>query len=133
MELNNLYYRIKNEINILSSKINVPTELIPEINVSNEYASQFIEIDINNIVYLVIKERGNEIERLIPKDLNQLLFFVFKNITFTMAKNFELNNRIQNQDCRIIIFKKQLELINILDDSWVEIVKKEHEYYLNNY
>jgi len=89
MELNNLYYRIKNEINILSSKINVPTELIPEINVSNEYASQFIEIDINNIVYLVIKERGNEIERLIPKDLNQLLFFVFKNITFTMAKNFE--------------------------------------------
>lgn len=50
-----------------------------------------------------------------------------------MASNYELKNRIEDKDCRRIIFDKQEELLGILSDSWRQKMNQEHYWILRNY
>lgn len=119
MKMQSIYVKEINEKLIANSlKIDAPKDLLPLINESNDSAYPFIEVDSFGTMFFVIRERGEEIERRITTNLEDLLYWVFSGITFTMACKYELDNRIEEQDSRILIFKKQTELLNAINENW---------------
>ncbi|WP_379968019.1 Imm63 family immunity protein [Epilithonimonas sp. UC225_85] len=121
---------LKNKMRLLADKIRTPHSLIPEVNESNDFAKPYIDMGMGDVFYYVIRERGVEYERILFRNESELLFRIFKDITFEMAIKYELNNRIEGQDFRILLFKKQEELIAKLNSEWAKTLKIEHNDYL---
>lgn len=118
--------QIKTRVNNLAKLINVPKDSLPTYGYSRDFAYPHIEVDQIQYHYVIV-ERGQEIERKSTNDLNKLLYWIFDSITFELACGFELNNRVEKQDCRRIIFAKQEGLLKTLNSEWSEIKNKEHE------
>jgi len=116
---------IQEKLFYCAEKINAPGNLIPLINESNDLACPYIEISDSGLMYFVIRERGVEQERKLVAEVEDLLYLAFSKITFSMACQYELENRIETQDSRKLIFEKQVELLEILDEEWA---KKEKWY-----
>lgn len=74
--------------------------ILPEINNSNDFAIPFIEVDGNGCNF-VCRERGEEIFRKDPYDIDELLYEVFDYITFDLATKWEVKNRNSNEDFRL--------------------------------
>ncbi len=98
-------------------KINGDIELLPEINQSNDFAKPFIELDEHGLYY-VCRERGEEIFRKVPFDLDELLYEIFDAVTFEMAIKWEAQNRKENEDFRLQLFAKQVELMTTIYDDF---------------
>jgi hypothetical protein len=65
-----------------------------------------------------VVERGEELERLTTKLLDELLYRVFESIISTLSYDYELQNRVEGQDGRRIAFPKQIELFRALSPEW---------------
>ncbi|SMC48705.1 Imm63 family immunity protein [Moheibacter sediminis] len=126
MKENKLELKIKE----LQNKINAPYNLIPEFNISNDIARPFIDIGEGDIFYYVIKERGLEYERTLYRNEDELLYRVFKDVTFEIATKYELENRNNDKDFRILLFKKQEELMSLLYLDWGIRIKSENDRFL---
>lgn len=111
----------------LANKIGAADYLLPTFNTPIGDATPNIEIDKSGLYNYVISERGNEYERKTTSNLNDLLYWIFSSITFSMACNYEVKNRVSEKDCRRMIFAKQEELLGILSDDWKERERKEHQ------
>lgn len=123
---------IQNIVNQLAERINAPTSLLPTFSTPIGDATPNIEVDSLGLYNYVISERGNEYKRNITSDLNDLLYWIFADVTSSMSSDFELKNRIEEKDCRRIMFTKQEELLGLLNKEWEEKEKKEHKSILNN-
>ena len=124
---------IKNEVDKLANKINASTDLLPTYSYSRDLAYPHIEVDSSGLLYYVIVERGEELERRITNKLDDLLFWIFSSVTFSMASAYELKNRIEDKDCRRIMFDKQEELLGILSENWKQKENAEHQRILKNH
>ncbi|WBL23854.1 Imm63 family immunity protein [Zunongwangia sp. HRR-M8] len=123
---------IEKVVKQLAKKINSPRYLLPTFSSPIGDATPNIEVDNVGLYNYVISERGNEYERKLTSDLNELLYWIFSPVTFSMACDYELKNRIEEKDCRRIIFEKQEKLLGILDKKWEEKERKEHQSILVN-
>jgi hypothetical protein len=127
------YRHIKGKVKELANRIEVPANLLPTYRFSNGDESPLIEIDkIGNLHYVKI-ERGKEWSRKTTDELDELLYRIFFDVTFEMAFRFELNNRIENQDCRRIAFDQHEKLLGILSESWRQKGHNEHLQILVNH
>ena len=117
----------------LAKKINAPNSLLPTFSSPRGDATPNIEVDPSGLYYYVISERGHEYERKITSDLNDLLYWIFSSVTFSMACDYELQHRIEDKDGRRILFAKQLELLEVLDEKWKEKETEEHASILAKY
>jgi len=90
-------------------------------------------IEISDAYHFVVEERGLELERRKTSDLDELLYWVFDGVTFTVASSFELRNRRPNEDSRRQLFAKQEELLNLASEAWGRRKEVEHEGVLANY
>ncbi|MCB0373226.1 MAG: immunity 63 family protein [Muricauda sp.] len=117
----------------LAKKINAPNHLLPTFSTPRGGATPNIEVDPSGLYYYVISERGQEYERKITSDLNDLLYWIFSSVTFSMACDYELQHRIADKDGRRIIFAKQLDLLGILNKEWQEKEAEEHTSILTDY
>jgi hypothetical protein len=124
---------IKKRVDMLASKINAPTDLLPTYGYSRDFAYPHIEIDKVGLLHFVIVERGHELERTTTDSLDTLLYWIFSGIAFSMACDYELKYRIEDEDCRRIIFKKPEELLGFLSDSWRQKENEEHKNILINH
>jgi hypothetical protein len=124
---------IRKKVEELAEKINSKTELLPTYGYSKDFAFPHIEIDSVGLLHYVIVERGQELERKTTNKIDELLFWIFADITFSMACDYELQNRIENKDCRRIMFDKQEELLGLLDNSWQQKEANEHLNILKNH
>jgi len=111
---------IKERIQSLALKINVPERLLPQYEYSTIDSRPYVDIDRSGTWYWIVSERGQESERKTTNDENELLYFVFDFITFSMALKYELEVRNSKDDPRRIIFSKQNELLGVLDITWQE-------------
>jgi len=118
---------IRTIVNELAEKINAPTNLLPTFSSPIGDATPNIEVDNSGLYHFVISERGTEYERKITSDLNDLMYWVFSGVTFSMACDYELKNRIKDKDSRRIMFAKQEELLGNLNKDWEERERKEHD------
>ncbi len=98
--------------------IRVPTNLLPSYGYSNDGAHPHIEVDNFGRLHYVIIERAEELERKTTDKLDDLLYWIFSSVTFSLACDFELKNRIEDKDCRRILFEKQEELLGQLNENW---------------
>jgi Immunity protein 63 len=124
---------IKILIDNLARKINAPQNLLPAYGQSIDGVHPHIEVDKNGQLYYLIVERGEELKRDFAGDTNDLLYRVFSGVTFSMAVDFELNNRIDTEDCRRQMFSKQQELLATLDKDWGKRIEKEHQWVLRTH
>lgn len=124
---------IKILVDSFAKKINAPQNLLPTYGQSIDGAHPHIEVDKYGQLYYVIVERGEELRRDFAADTNDLLYRVFSGITFSMAVDFELNNRIDTEDCRRQIFSKQEKLLSTLDSDWKSRIEKEHQWVLRTH
>lgn len=91
---------------------------MPNYGYSNDGAHPHIEVDNFGSLNYVIIERGEELERKITDKLDDLLYWIFSSVTFSLACNIELKNRIEDKDCRRIMFENQEELLGQLNENW---------------
>ena len=111
----------------LASRIDAPTNWLPTFSTPIGDATPNIEIDNSGVYHFVISERGTEYERKTTSDLSDLTYWIFAGVTFSMACDYELKNRVAGQDSRRIMFIKQEELLGLLNKDWEEKERKEHE------
>jgi hypothetical protein len=98
-------------------KIHGDSQLLPDINNPNDFAKPFIEITSDGYNY-ICRERGVEIFRKIPFDIDELLYEVFDNLTWEMAKAWELKNRQEHEDFRLQLFAKQVDLMTKINSDF---------------
>ncbi len=83
---------IEKEVNTIGAFLGAPEHLIPTFGHSDDFAKPHIEVDKKGFHYIIV-ERGQERHRETTKNKNQLLFIIFKSISFSMAVDFELSTR----------------------------------------
>jgi Immunity protein 63 len=102
---------IEADITNLAKCIYATRDQLPTYNISRDGGARHIEIENQKYQYIGI-ERGQEIHRTSTTDYDELLYWVFSDASFSLAVVYELNNRIVDQDCRRIIFPRQIELMH---------------------
>ena len=75
----------------------------------------------------VITERGIEYERRVTQIRHEILYWLTSDAVFTIACQFERNNRIPGQDVRRLIFAKELDLLSLVNPAWAERKNRELE------
>lgn len=115
---------VNHEVNSKGALIDAPKNLLwVRISPTGD-GSPHVEITKDKAFY-VASERGMEIFRKEASDLDELLYFIFKDITKSMARHYELNNRIADEDTRRQVFSKQLELLEKINPKWAELERAE--------
>lgn len=102
---------IEKEITRMASIIGATAEQLPSFGESRDLGYPHIEVDDYSYHYVVV-ERGQELERTSTSDFEELLYHVFSSATHTIAFKYELDNRIEDQDCRRLAFPKQVQLMS---------------------
>ncbi|MDR3577792.1 MAG: Imm63 family immunity protein [Anaerolineaceae bacterium] len=125
---------VKNQVDQLAKVINAPGELLPTYGSSKDFAHPHIEIHGPSYYYIII-ERGQEIENKGTFELDELLYWIFQHVTFSMAMIYELEHRRLHADIRRLLWRYQLDLLNNLNKNWekrreqeVEEILKRHPY-----
>lgn len=123
---------IQNLAKELAGRIKAPLALLPTFSTPTGDATPNIEVDNSGLYYFVISERGTEYKRKTTSDLNELMYWIFSGVTFSMACDYELKHRVEDKDSRRIMFAKQEELLGVLSKEWEEKERKEHKSILIN-
>ena len=108
---------IRKKVREYGKKIGVPKKLLTVPTTTDGFGTPHIEIDDRGYHY-VVSERGTEYKRKTTRNVHTLLYWIFKDIVFEMASDFELNHRKPEEDFRRILFNKDLELFEKLDRQW---------------
>lgn len=116
-------------ISALSNLIKAPAHLLPTFGWNEDGARPEIQVDTDGYHFIII-ERGQEIQHTISSQLEQLLYEVFEGITFSMACEYELNNRAESQDHRIIMFAEQIRLLRQIDETFATRQQIKVDFYL---
>jgi len=117
---------IKTEVDRLAAQIGASGNILPTYGRSEDGARPHIEVDSRGYHYVVV-ERGQELARLTTNELDELLYNIFESMTFSLACKYELAHRIETQDCRRIIFQRQVELLSELSRRWGERESQRHK------
>jgi hypothetical protein len=123
---------IKELVDQLAEKIGASQNILPTYGYSEQSGRPQIEVDSRGYQF-VVAERGNEFERFITDNIDDLLYKIFAGVTFWLSCQYELARRIEEQDCRRIIFHHQLELLSMLSPEWGERESQEHEQILKKH
>ncbi|MFD2937546.1 Imm63 family immunity protein [Spirosoma flavum] len=117
---------IQKQVEALGAQIDATQTLYPTYGYSMDGALPHIEIDHSQTFHFVVVERGRELERQTTTIPDELLYWIFDTITFSMACAFELKNRNHTQDFRRILFRKQEDLLGCLNIGWQEKKQEQH-------
>jgi hypothetical protein len=116
---------IRQIIQKLAGRINPPDSAMPTYDNFRNDGTPNIEVG-NSVYYYRALERDTVTLNRQTTDLNLLLYWIFSDITFSMACKYELANRNPNQDFRRIMFEHQVELLALLSPEWGERRTREH-------
>lgn len=117
---------LKRKMQELASVISAPASLLPAIGTPNDFAYPYVLIEGPVFRYLV-RERGEILENRETHEVETLLYWIFKHVTFNMAVEFEKAHRISGQDFRRLLFSHQLHLLEALNPQWRAMENQEIE------
>lgn len=109
-------YEIGRKINAPKRLLSIPTEPIGD-------GSYYLEIK-GSEYHLVSCDRGLEIDRKVSINYRDILYWIFDDVTFSMAIQYEKENRIPNQDQRRLIYERKLSLLALIDSAWAKKTRK---------
>lgn len=117
---------IKVELEQRAKTLGISERGLPTYGFTEHTARPHIEVDGMGYHYVVV-ERGVELHRFTTPELDELCYKVFSDITFGMASDYEFKHRIEDQDCRRIIFAHQVELLAQLSPKWAQREAQRHQ------
>lgn len=113
-----LMREIQSDVNALAATIDAPSRLLPTYGTSEDFARPHIEARDDGLMAWVVIERGTELERKTTYSRDELLYWVFVMVTFSMAADHEVAHRVDGEDPRRLLFTRQLELLAELNPDW---------------
>ena len=78
--------------------------------------------------HFVVTERGSEFERRKTRESDELLYWFVSGDVSQLARDWELERRVEGQDSRRLWFAKELEMLDALNPEWA----KRKELHQNN-
>lgn len=125
---------IEEMVNKVNEDLCLDKNKLPSYGSSNENNPTFVMVSDNGYSLFEFNPYHNKKNQHLiinTLDINELLFEIFKDSTRFIGLKYELENRIPNQDTRIIMFSKHIEVLNSLQLDKKFIIKlKEHYDYL---
>lgn len=76
--------------------------------------------------HFVVTERGSEFERRKTNDIDQLLYWFVSGDAGQLARDWELERRVDGQDSRRLWFAKEVELLQTINPEWAKR-KEQHQ------
>lgn len=123
---------IEKIVNRLAATIDAPDGLLPTYGYTKDFAYPHIEVNKAGLHYVVI-ERGQELDRKTTGQIDDLLYWIFEDVTFSMACKYEVKNCVADKDCRRIIFSKQEELLGKLSGDWQRKKQDDHAHIMQKH
>ena len=123
-EIKGKAYELGEKIGVEKSSTLYPifSEATDIVDLYNDGTSVYVE---NSTYNYIIMNRGNISRQYKYKDVDGILYAIFKSITFQIASDYEKSNRKENEDFRRQLFDKQLELLSNINKNFAERRKKE--------
>jgi hypothetical protein len=110
--------QIKAQVTQLAEHIKAPPETLPTFGASTDFGRPHIEVRETTYHYIAI-ERGKEISHSSTSDIDELLYWIFRDITSQMGYSYEHAHRDLRQDFRRIAFAHTLNLLEQLNPAWM--------------
>ena len=101
-------------------------DFLPHFGTSSYDGTPHIEVNGSFFDYWIF-ERNEVIEHKTAFMLDDLLFWIFQDVTFQMASSYEVVHRKPGVDHRRILFDYQLNLLEKLNPIWKDRQKAEIE------
>jgi len=128
----NTLVEIEAEVDRLAYKIGACGSVLPTYGYSEDLARPHIEVDSRGYHYVII-ERGREEKRLTTQSIDELLYIIFDDVSFSLATEYEFAHRVPGKDFRRLLFHYQVELMTILSKQWAERLINYHQQILQRY
>ena len=118
---------VKADVDRLAALIEAErSSALPTYGRTEDFARPHIEVDPRGY-HLVVVERGQELSRITTGDLDELLYQVFRSVTFSLATRHELTHRVPARDPRRLMFQRQVELLARLSERWARREAEDHD------
>ena len=98
----------------------------PNFPPSTTSEGRSIEVEKNGQLLYVNRERGKEFSKEYAIDLTDLMYRIFRDVTFDMSSEYTAKHPIINEDSRRQLFAHQEELLGKVSHEWENRCKKEH-------
>lgn len=126
---------IQTDVKALAKIIGASESGLPTYGTSADFARPHIEVDQNGYHYVVV-ERGIELSRTTTRQLDELLYIIFEDVTEALAIHHVTALRVDmHEDSRRAGFRHQIELLSALSPQWakrrsqeIEQILKRHPY-----
>ena len=105
----------------LAQRIGAPADSLPPFGDSRDG----YYVDYDGLYRWIARERGEERDHRLTLDEDEVLYWIFEQITLGMGTEYEVEHRVPNQDSRRMLFGKQIELMTKLNPNWGERRKQE--------
>jgi len=115
---------LQSKVDELCFEIDAPDYLRRQNFMRTDSGAPHIDF-IDGAYHYVVTERGSENRRDVCQSLDELLYLIFRSITFSMSSKYELKNRDESKDTRRMLFDYKLKLLRHLSDEWAQ---KEEKY-----
>jgi hypothetical protein len=103
----------------LAARIDAPASALPTYGRTEDGARPHVAVH-GGAYHYVIVERGIEQDHRRTPALDELLYWIFADVTHQLAFAYELHHRVAGQDCRRLAFAKQLELMGRVDPAFAQ-------------
>jgi hypothetical protein len=82
---------------------------------------------LGSVYQYVVTERGSELERRTAASADEVMYWLAQDASFELAWSYEVRHRVTNQDCRRLLFAKQVELLASANPLWAARRAEEHQ------
>jgi hypothetical protein len=115
---------IEADVAVLATLIGATRDDLPTYGISRDFGYPHVEMEAGLYHYVVV-ERGKELDRRSSANYDDLLYWIFKDVTHSLAFSYELTHRVEDQDCRRIAFPRQIELMQRLGPDMGKRLERE--------
>lgn len=126
---------IEEMVNKVNEDLCLDKNKLPSFGKSNENNPTFVMVNNEGYSFFEFNPyhyKKNQHLIISTLDVNELLFEIFKDATHEIAFDYELKNRIPNQDTRIVAFSKHIEILRLLklESKFVDKLREYYDYLL---
>ncbi|MGR9467840.1 Imm63 family immunity protein [Rhizobium leguminosarum] len=109
---------IENRFLEVAHKIGVPTGKTIVQFQGDGMATPHVDLKDSDEIYYVVEERGVELERVKCSSIDNVLYFLFSDITHDMASNYAATHGKPGTEFRRHMFQEQLRLLGLASKEW---------------
>ena len=114
---------IERKVLRLAEKIGASQRHLPTFGQSMDLAIPHIEIDQHRMHYVIV-ERGQLLQRDTTKNIDELLYWIFFNVTYQLALERKRKNRTNGHQSRTAQKLEQAKLLGNLNPFWKTVFLK---------